>query len=50
MTVTNVEFVLRSLDSSWSYARWEKLPADGNHYEVIDGALYTTTASSFFHQ
>jgi hypothetical protein len=50
MIVADVEFVLRSLDSSWSYARWEKLPADGNRYEVIDGALYMTTAPSFFHQ
>jgi Uma2 family endonuclease len=50
MTVTAVEFVMRSLDASWDYARWEQLPADGNRYEVIDGALYMTTAPSFFHQ
>ncbi|NNJ10670.1 Uma2 family endonuclease [Chloroflexales bacterium ZM16-3] len=50
MTVTSVELVLRSLDPSWSYARWEELPDDGNRYEVIDGVLYMTTAPSFFHQ
>jgi Uma2 family endonuclease len=50
MTVATPELVLRSLDASWSYARWEQLPADGNRYEVIDGVLYLTTAPSFFHQ
>jgi Uma2 family endonuclease len=50
MTVADTEYVLRSLDTSWSYARWELLPNDGNRYEVIDGALYMTTAPSFFHQ
>lgn len=44
------ELVTRSPGASWSYARWLKLPADGNRYEVIDGVLYMTTAPSFFHQ
>ena len=44
------ELVTRSLDASWSYARWSKLPDDGHRYEVIDGVLYKTTAPSFFHQ
>lgn len=35
---------------SWTYADWEKLPDDGNRYEIIEGALYMTTAPSFFHQ
>jgi Uma2 family endonuclease len=44
------ELVLRSLDTSWSYAHWEQLPDDGHRYEVIDGVLYMTTAPSSFHQ
>lgn len=35
---------------SWTYADWEKLPDDGNRYEIIEGALYMTTAPSNFHQ
>jgi Uma2 family endonuclease len=50
MTVATPELVLRSLDASWNYARWEQLPADGNRYEIIDGVLFMTTAPSFFHQ
>jgi len=42
--------VVRSPDATWNYARWERLPDDGNRYEVIDGVLYMTTAPSFFHQ
>jgi Uma2 family endonuclease len=34
----------------WTYADWEKLPDDGNRYEIIDGVLYMTTAPSYFHQ
>ena len=41
---------MRSLDAAWNYERWEKLPDDGNRYEVIDGVLYMTTAPSNFHQ
>jgi Uma2 family endonuclease len=44
------ELTTRSLDASWSYARWLQLPDNGNRYEVIDGVLYMTTAPSFFHQ
>jgi Uma2 family endonuclease len=47
---TMPELVLRSLDTSWSYARWEQLPDDGHRYEVIDGVLYMTTAPSSYHQ
>ncbi|MEI8165477.1 MAG: Uma2 family endonuclease [Chloroflexales bacterium] len=49
-TTAPPELVVRSLDASWSYARWSQLPDDGNRYEVIDGVLYMTTAPSFFHQ
>lgn len=47
---TTVSLVMRSLDTSWDYRRWEQLPDDGNRYEVIDGVLYMTTAPSSFHQ
>ncbi len=50
MTIATPELVLRSLDATWNYARWEALPDDGNRYEVIEGVLYMTTAPSFFHQ
>lgn len=41
---------LRSLDATWTRARWEQLPEDGNRYEVINGVLYMSTAPSAFHQ
>jgi len=34
----------------WTYADWERLPDDGNRYEIIDGVIYMTTAPSTFHQ
>ena len=34
----------------WTYADWEQLRDDGKRYEIIDGALYMTTAPSSFHQ
>jgi Uma2 family endonuclease len=50
MTTTTIDLLLRSTDTSWSYSRWELLPADDKRYEVIDGVLYMTTAPSSFHQ
>jgi Uma2 family endonuclease len=50
MVVSEIEFQLRSADASWCYDKWEKLPDDGNRYEVIDGVLYMSTAPSFWHQ
>jgi Uma2 family endonuclease len=50
MAISTAELVLRSLDADWCYERWERLPDDGNRYEVIDGVLYMTTAPSNFHQ
>lgn len=44
------DLALRSFDGPWNRTRWEQLPDDGNRYEIIDGVLYTTTASDFFHQ
>ena len=34
----------------WTYADWERLPDDGNRYEVIAGVLYMMTAPGSFHQ
>jgi Uma2 family endonuclease len=34
----------------WTRQDWEKLPDDGNRYEVIEGVLYMSTAPSYFHQ
>ena len=34
----------------WTAADWERLPDDGNRYEIIEGVLYVSTAPSFFHQ
>jgi Uma2 family endonuclease len=48
-TTTMPQLVLRSLDATWDYARWEKLPYDGNLYEVLDGVLYMTTSPSNYH-
>jgi Uma2 family endonuclease len=48
--VTQPELAMRSVDAAWNRARWETLAGDGNRYEVIDGALYMSTAPSFFHQ
>ena len=45
-----IELSLRSHDAGWNRERWERLPEDGNRYEVIDGILYMTTAPSNYHQ
>ena len=37
------ELALRSFDSPSDRACWDALPADGNHYDVIDGVLYMST-------
>jgi Uma2 family endonuclease len=50
MTAAPLDLALRSLDASWDRTRWERLPADGRRYEVIDGVLYVSTTPSFFHQ
>jgi len=34
----------------WTLSDWEKLPDDGNRYEIIDGVLYMSTAPGFTHQ
>ncbi|HUG14157.1 MAG TPA: Uma2 family endonuclease [Thermomicrobiales bacterium] len=50
MASAHLELLLRSPDASWDYARWERLPDDGNRYEVIDGVLYMSTSPSLFHE
>ena len=50
MAVAETEFLLQSPDATWCADRWEKLPYDGNRYEVIDGVLYMSTSPSVFHQ
>ena len=34
----------------WTIVNWERLPDDGNRYEIIGGKLYMSTAPSTFHQ
>ncbi len=34
----------------WTVEWWERLPDDGNRYEIIEGSLGMTTAPSAFHQ
>jgi Uma2 family endonuclease len=34
----------------WTYADWEKLPDDGNIYEIIGGVLYMTRTPGSEHQ
>jgi Uma2 family endonuclease len=34
----------------WTIADLERLPADGNRYEIIDGVLYVSPAPSLTHQ
>ena len=52
MTLTALprDVTLRSTDATWTAADWERLPDDGNRYEIIDGVLYVSTAPSAFHQ
>jgi Uma2 family endonuclease len=50
MVVATDELLLTSRDASWNYEKWERLPNDGNRYEVIDGVLYMSTAPGFSHQ
>src|SRR3990172_998274 len=50
MTVSTIEFQLRSAEDTWCYEKWECLPGDGNRYEVIDGVLYMATSPDNRHQ
>jgi Uma2 family endonuclease len=48
-TLVEVHRVNGPPQGQWTYADWEKLPDDGNVYEVIDGVLYMSTSPSLFH-
>lgn len=50
VVATDAPLVLGPAQGHWSYADWERLPAEGRRYEIIDGVLYMTTAPSTFHQ
>ena len=41
---------MRSTDDTWTAADWERLPDNGDRYEIIGGVLYMSTAPSLFHQ
>jgi len=49
MVVSEIEFQLGSDNASWTYEMWERLPNDGNRYEIIDGVLYMATVPGFSH-
>ncbi len=36
--------------NDWTVAQLHAMPADGNRYEIIDGALYMTPAPRYMHQ
>ncbi|MDQ3548007.1 MAG: Uma2 family endonuclease [Chloroflexota bacterium] len=50
MVVSEIEFQLHSPGATWTYEMWERLPNDGNRYEIIDGVLYMATVPSLWHQ
>lgn len=50
VVVTEAPAVEGPPQGQWTFADWERLPDDGNRYEIIDGVLYMSTAPSFFHQ
>lgn len=47
---TEVSEVEGPPQGQWTYADWEKLPDDGNIYEVIDGVLYVSKAPGIPHE
>ena len=42
--------VMPNLKRQWTVAERDKLPDDGNRYEVIDGELFVTSAPAWRHQ
>ncbi len=45
------DFLLRSVDSTWTDDDWERLPHEsGYRFEIIHGVLYMSTAPSPMHQ
>lgn len=49
LVASEIEFQLHSSVAFWTYEMWERLPNDGNRYEIIDGVLYMATAPGFSH-
>ena len=47
---TEAPAVVGPPQGQWTHDDWERLPDDGNRYEVIDGVLYVSTSPSNFHQ
>jgi len=39
-----------STTTRWTSADLEKMPDDGNRYEIIDGELFMSTQPHFYHQ
>lgn len=48
--LTDTKGVKGPPQGQWTVADWERLPNDGNRYEVIDGVLYVSVVPSVFHQ
>jgi Uma2 family endonuclease len=49
-TPTNVPAIAGPPQGHWTPEDFERLPADGNRYELIDGVLYFYDIPSTFHQ
>jgi Uma2 family endonuclease len=47
---TNTHGVRGPRQGEWTYADWETLVHDEQRYEIIEGALYMSTAPSLYHQ
>ena len=39
-----------STTTRWTSADLERMPEDGNRYEIIDGELYMSKQPHFYHQ
>jgi Uma2 family endonuclease len=52
MSVSTPPFLTKEWpeQGQWTYKDWERLPSDGNKYEVIDGVLYVTPSPITMHQ
>ncbi len=47
---TEVSKVEGPPQGQWTYADWERLPDDGNIYEIINGVLYVSKSPGITHQ
>jgi Uma2 family endonuclease len=48
--LTSVNKVKGPPQGQWTYADWERIPDDGNIYEVIDGMLFVSKVPGITHQ